>query len=143
MQLQSPRIIYQAHVDNGALMHMVTSVARASAQLVGAAPRTVDLPYLCWLYVRYCTTYQAESGAQYIRTPRAFVLSGVGDCKTQAVFIGAMCKRAGYRVTIRYVIKPGDSHYGHVFAVVNGTPVDPLLPYGSECRYLWRHDERL
>jgi hypothetical protein len=141
--LRSPRVLLRVRVDNARLMHLVTAVARASAQTVGRAPRHVQLPVMCWDYVRNCTAYKAERGDQYIRTPRAFVRQRIGDCKSQAVFIGALCKRAGHQVTIRYVIKPGDSHYGHVYAVVDGVPVDPLLPYGSECRYIWRHDEPL
>ena len=143
MDAERSRVLITAHLDNAQLSRLVTKVARVCVKQVGRAPAGVNVPLLAWHYVRDRTRYAAERGDQYIRTPRAFVRDRVGDCKTQAVFIAALCARAGHSVVLRYIISDGNAHYSHVYAVVDGVPVDPLLEYGQQCRYLWHHDDRI
>ena len=136
-----PVRVYSARVDNAELMQMVARVARASVAHIRSAPHRADFPELLHTFVRNCTQYRAERGDQFIRTPRAFVRDRVGDCKTTAVFIAAMCKRQGHRVSLRYIITDGNAHYSHVYPIVDGVAVDPLLEFGKEARYIWHHDE--
>jgi hypothetical protein len=73
-----------------------------------------------------------EGDDQTIRLPSALVREGRGDCKSTAVFIASMCKAAGRSVALRFTQAEGSDQYGHVYAVVDGVPVDPLLRFGTE-----------
>lgn len=84
--------------------------------------------------------YVAEDGTQYIRAPWITMEHGRADCKSTAVLIAAMCKAAGRRVHLKFLqYEEGPTHWAHVFAVVDGVPVDPLLPFGEEFPYLRHH----
>lgn len=136
------RVLWSGDVDNSELVGLVTETARASWPLLKCPSdvRRSAVPLLCWRYVRDCTEYVAERGTQVVRTPWAFVREGVGDCKSTAVFIGSLSKAAGQSVKMRFACLPGSEYYGHVYAVINGVPYDPLLPVGAECVALSRLD---
>lgn len=127
------RAIWGGDVGNAGLVQIVTTTANAVKDRV---PWPLVLPAedaarIAWQYVRQRTRYDADKGTQYVLTPWAFVRSGVGDCKTTAVFIATLARAAGHRAALRFIAHPGRDHFGHVFAVVDGVPVDPLLPYGA------------
>lgn len=84
--------------------------------------------------------YIAEDGTQYIRAPWITAQQRRADCKSTAILIASMCAAAGRRVELKFLQyddNDGD-HWAHVYAVVDGVPVDPLLPFGEEYPYL-RH----
>lgn len=139
------REVWQRSVDNDELLQVLTVAARAVQPQVfwPAELPASDAPRIAHAYVKHRTKYVRESGDQIIRTPKAFVRTGVGDCKTTALFIGTLSKAAGHRVVLRFVSFPGRDHYGHVYAVVDGVPHDPLMDVGQECVYLRRKDVHL
>lgn len=82
--------------------------------------------------------YKAENGTQYIRAPWITAQQRRADCKSTAILIASMCAAAGRKVELKFLQyddNDGD-HWAHVFAVVDGVPVDPLLPFGEEYPYL-------
>lgn len=139
------RVVWRATVTNGDLVHTVAAVAKAAARMT-RWPEELDpndAARIAWQYVRDRTVYYPERGDQWIRTPRAFVREGIGDCKTTAVFIGALAAAAGHDVQLKFTRSRNRGGYGHVYAVVDGVPVDPLLPFGSECLHLASHTIRI
>lgn len=81
--------------------------------------------------------YAAEVGTQTIRLPWVSLDDASVDCKSTAVFIGSMCRAAGRSVSLRFVqYSNGPTHWEHVYAIVDGRPVDPLLPIGQEYPYI-------
>jgi hypothetical protein len=93
-------------------------------------------PRSCWEFLRHCIAYVPEYEDQMIRMPWRTIKDGRADCKSQSVFTAAVCHAAGCNVELRIVQLHGDEHFGHVYAIVDGTPVDPLLPYGTEVSYI-------
>lgn len=88
--------------------------------------------------------YQAENGTQFIRAPWVTAEHGRADCKSTAVLIASLCAAAGRRVHLKFLqYTDGPTHWAHVYAVVDGTPVDPLLPFGQEYPYLRSHLVRI
>ena len=138
-------VLWDGTVDNRGLIDVVTGTARESWPLLKWDPalKPDRLPLLCWLYVRECTDYIPERGVQFVRTPWAFVREQVGDCKSTAVFIGSMCRAAGLPVKLRFAMLPGSDYFGHVWAMINGVDVDPLLNYGAACFALQTFDVSL
>lgn len=136
------RTLWEGEVCNEGLQQVIVATARGS---VGRLQWPDELPRsaareMCHAYVQERTTYSAEDADQYVRTPWAFVRDGIGDCKSTAIFIGCMCAAAGWDVRLRFVRYHGADHYGHVYAVVGGVPVDPLLAIGAECVHLQAKD---
>lgn len=129
--------LLSADVDNPELVAMTVAAAQeAVRKVVGGLPAGLA-PRLCWWYVRHFTRYEEEGpDAQMIRLPWRFVDDGVGDCKSQAIYTAAICAASGCRVALRFATLPGDVEPGHVYAVVDGVPVDPLLEFGEECSYI-------
>lgn len=78
------------------------------------------------------TQYVEDLDLQVIKLPRAFVLDGVGDCKSSAVFACAFLSAAGYSVALRFIRQASRPWLSHVYAVADGVAVDPLLPLGVE-----------
>ena len=112
-------------------------VALAAFDAVAAMPAIPgwtrqSAPFLAWRYLRECVAYIPELGHQYVRMPWRTMADGRADCKSQSVFVAGMCGPAGCSVALRFVMLPDAVHLGHVYAVVDGVPVDPLLPYGHE-----------
>lgn len=91
-------------------------------------------------YAQDAVQYELESGDQLIRMPWRTIEDGVGDCKSLAVLVAALCAAAGRSVVLRFVRFPGESWYGHVYAVVDGVPVDPELDFSKEVIYWSRLD---
>lgn len=89
--------------------------------------------------------YVPENGTQVIRAPWVTVDQGRGDCKSTAVLIASMCAAAGRRVDLKFIDYEGANreHWAHVYALVDGTPCDPLLPYGEEFPYIRHHIVRI
>lgn len=92
-------------------------------------------PRVAWSYLRDRVAYIPELGDQYVRMPWRTMEDGRADCKSQSVFVAGLCGPVGCRVDLRFVMLPDAVHLGHVYAVVDGVVVDPLLPYGSEVVY--------
>lgn len=131
------RVLWDGTVDNDGLVALTVRAAREAVVTLRKAARPVPcaldvLPRWCWLYCREHAEYHAEQDTQYVRMPWAFVEDGVGDCKSTAVFIGAVCRAAGANVKLRFTAEAADGPYSHVYAIINGVPVDPLLPFGVE-----------
>jgi len=127
-------VLWRAPVNNSQLVEVVTRVGRASAA-DARWPDNLnanDAAFIAWQYVRQRSRYYPDRGDQYVRTPRAFVREGIGDCKTTAVFIAAMAHAAGHRAALKFVTLPGRRHFGHVYAMVDGVAFDPLLHIGEE-----------
>lgn len=134
-------VLSDGHVSNAQLIGDVVAAARESARCVRGGLDRATAGRQCWDYVRAATRYHAETpDAQLVRLPWRFVADGVGDCKSQAIFVAALCAASGCTVVLRFVTLPNDSAPGHVYAVVDGIPVDPLLEYGQECPYIRASD---
>jgi len=129
--------LLSADVNNPELVAMTVATAEAAVGMVAGGLARAEAPVLCWLFVRHFTRYEEEGPeAQQIRLPWRFVADGVGDCKSQAIYTAAVCAASGCRVALRFATLPGDEEPGHVYAVVDGVPVDPLLEFGKECAYI-------
>lgn len=131
------RVLWDGTVDNDGLVTLTVNAARDAVAVLRRAGRPAPcpldvLPRWCWTYCRDHANYHAEQDTQYVRMPWAFVEDGVGDCKSTAVFIGALCRAAGANVKLRFTGEVANGPYSHVYAIINGTPVDPLLTYGVE-----------
>lgn len=126
------RAIWSGKVNNGQLVQLTSLVAMLSRVRWPDALPPEDAARIAHQYVRQCTDYLADRDAQYIRTPHAYVREKIGDCKSTAIFIAALARAAGHDAALKFVKHPGRSHFGHVYALVDGVPVDPLLPFGSE-----------
>lgn len=131
-------VLFSGEVTNAELVALVAAAAvEASKAVAGGLPRE-DAPRMCWEYVRHGTRYLEETdpNGQLPRMPWRFAADGVGDCKSQAIYIAAVCAASGCSVVLRFATLPGDTLPGHVYAVVDNSPVDPLLSYGAECSYI-------
>jgi len=130
-------VLSDRQVDNPGLVADVVAAAKEAARMVaGGLPRK-DAARLCHAFIRSHTRYHEETpDAQMVRMPWRFVADGVGDCKSQAIYTAAVCAASGCRVLLRFVVLPGDDEPGHVYAIVDNLPSDPLLPYGEECDYI-------
>ncbi len=129
-------------VDNPGLVSDVAHAAAVAARMVnGGLPRE-DAAWMAYTYVRDHLRYREETDpeGQMIRMPWRFIADGVGDCKSQAVFIAAVCAASGCKCVLRFATLPGDEEPGHVYAIVDGTVADPLLEFGRECDYIRSHD---
>lgn len=90
-------------------------------------------PALLHEYLRTRIRYKAEPPSkQVVRLPSATVKQRVADCKSTAVFIVGAMAAAGRQVSLRFIKQAGGPHWSHVFAVVDGVPVDPLMAYGRQ-----------
>lgn len=63
-------------------------------------------------------------GSQVLRTVNAVLRDKSANCVDYTIFIGALAKCAGLNVVIRIVQCPGQKSYGHVYPIVNNTPMD-------------------
>lgn len=130
-------VLKYGDLTNDELIADVAAAAMVAADCIrGGMPRA-SAARTVWRFVKFGTWYKEEGPeGQFVRMPWRFLSDGGGDCKSQAVFIAAMCAASGCRVVLRFVTLPGDTQPGHVFAVVDGQPVDPLLDFGKECAYI-------
>ena len=138
--MKRPKVIARARVRNADLVAMVVKACVDASHNVRppVVPEGSELPMQLYLYLVTEIQYLAETGTQIIRRPNALVLEGVGDCKSTAVFIGSICKAAGMDVRLAFIKTAERPWYSHVYAIVDGVVVDPLLDYGEECDYIYR-----
>ena len=112
---------------------MVVDAARIAARSTKWPPGLRRDPRLIHRYLVERVRYRAEPPSrQVVRLPSATVKQRRGDCKSTAVFVVGTMAAAGRKVALRFIKQNGDGHYSHVYALVDGVPVDPLLPYGRE-----------
>lgn len=129
------RVLRAGEVWNGDLVRWVTLAAREAVRSMRwpDALHTDDAPRLLHRYIRERIAYRAEPPHdQVVRMPSATVKQRVADCKSTAVFIAGGAAAAGHRVALRFIKQHGGVAWSHVFAVVDGVPVDPLLRYGRQ-----------
>ena len=137
------RVIHAGEVWNGDLVKWVTHAARAAVRSMRwpAALDAERAPRIVHQYIRQRIRYKAEPPSdQVVRLPSATVKQRVADCKSTAVFIAGAAAAAGHRVALRFIKQNGGPAWSHVYAVVDGVPVDPLLRYGSEAVSSQRKD---
>lgn len=127
---------WDAQADNAALVRMTLSAARDAWQYIEPPFPRRDAARLAHGYAQDAVAYMREDGDQLIRYPWRTVADGRGDCKSLSVLVAALCAASGCRVDLRFVQYAGEDWYGHVFAVVDGVPVDPELAFGQECTYV-------
>lgn len=131
--------------DNATLVRYTLHAARESWPLIAwpASLPKEDAARIAHAYAQDVVTYIREDGDQLIRMPWRTIEEGQGDCKSLAVLVGALCAAAGRHVVLRFAAFPGEDWYGHVYAVVDGVPVDPELTFGDECLYLHHIDRAI
>jgi hypothetical protein len=61
---------------------------------------------------------------QTIRTINATLRDKSANCVDYTVFCGALAKCAGLNIVIRIVRCPGQKTFGHVYPIINNTPLD-------------------
>lgn len=128
------RVIWGTNTGNGGFVQMTTAAAKHAARVV-RWPDTLpadDAPFMAWELIRARTWYERDRGGQWVRLPSALIRDRVGDCKSTAVTIAALAAAAGWPVVLRFVGYRDRPYLSHVYAVVDGVPVDPLLPFGSQ-----------
>lgn len=129
------RILHARNVTNGELVQMVTKAARMATGRMrwpAGLPRH-RAPQIIHAYLRNHVRYYAEPPSmQVVRMPSATVKQRQADCKSTAVFLVAALHAAGHQVALRFIRQGGRKAYSHVYALADGRPVDPLLPFGQE-----------
>lgn len=136
---------WNAQADNADLVALTLRAAREGARRV-KWPRELprrDAARIAHAYAQEVVRYVREDEDQLIRLPWRTVADGVGDCKSLAVLVASMCAAAGRRVVLRFVRYHGEDWYGHVFAVVDGVPVDPELDFSESVVYSHHLDRRI
>jgi len=148
MDINSPDIRYfriRNKANTHTLVEDVTHAARIAAACTTwpAELPAKDAARLAHSFAASAVRYDADMGTQTIRMPWRSVNSQ-GDCKSTAILIASLCAAAGRDVVLRFLqYEPGPTWYAHVFAVVDGIPVDPLLPYGEQYDYLRKTETRI
>lgn len=130
---------------NADLVRDVTDAARTAAGKL-EWPANIppeDAAEAMHAFTRAAVHYEAEDGDQLIRMPWRTIADGTGDCKSTAVLIASMCRAAGRDARLRFVRYDGEDWFGHVYAVVDGTPVDPQLQFGEEVIHSHHTDRTL
>ena len=136
---------FNADASNADLVRYVMQTARAAWPFIEwpkGIPRR-DAARAIHELARRRVRYVREDGDQLIRFPWRALEDGQGDCKTLSVFVASMARAAGLPVRIRFVRYLGDDHFAHVYAVVDGIPVDPELSYGEEVTFESKMDRSL
>lgn len=132
------RVLHARNVTNGQLVQMVTKAAQMAAGRMrwpAQLPRE-RAPEIIHTYLRRHVRYKAEPPAmQVVRLPSATVKQRVADCKSTAVFLVSALHAAGWPVQLRFIKQGGRGAWSHVYALADGLPVDPLLPFGQEPVY--------
>lgn len=133
---------YTRNASNGTLVRWCVDAVRQAWPLIewpAGIPRR-DAARIAHAYAQDVVQYVREDGDQLIRLPWRTVEDGQGDCKSLAVLVASLCAAAGRKVSLRFAQFPGEDWFGHVYAVVDGVPVDPELDFGEEVLYLARRD---
>lgn len=136
---------WNPEADNATLVRWTTKAARDAWPCIAwtAKVARADVPRVVHAFAVDMVRYLREDGDQLIRMPWRTLEDGQGDCKSLAVLVGSLCAAAGCSVVLRFVAYEGEDWYGHVYAVVDGVPVDPELEFGKECLYLHHIDRRI
>lgn len=86
-------------------------------------------------FLRQNVKYSADKpSAQVIKSPAALLKTGVGDCKSFAVFTRVVMNGAGYKCGYRFAQYAGKSDFSHVYNVFGSEKkkiVDATLPAGT------------
>lgn len=127
-------------VDNDGLVDEVVAHARVFADMIVGVPVFDGEATHAYLVEHVTYTPDDDLKAQLLRAPWRTASEGRADCKSYAIFIAALAKSAGDRVCLRFIDEVGVGAYTHVYAIVNGTPIDPLEPYGSEIPHVAARD---
>lgn len=101
--------------------------------------------YQVWKALRTQLKYRADKpGHERVKSPGALVTSGVGDCKSFSIMVGAILRKMGIPYVYRFTAyAPGD--YTHVYVVAK-TPDGPVIidavhtKYDEEVRYMKKKD---
>lgn len=136
---------WSRNATNADLCAMVMKAARDAWPYI-YFPRNIsrdEAPAAIYEYVRERVHYVREDGDQLIRMPWRTLEDGRGDCKSLTVLVASLARAAGCSVVVRFVQYPGDDHYGHVYPIVDGVPIDVELPLGDEVTFESKEDRRL
>lgn len=135
----APALIMRARdVSNPDIRRRVVKEARNVARSVRWAkmPDREAVPRMLHEYLTDRVPYVEQGSVQSIRRPAALVGGRMSaDCKSTAVFAAGLGAAAGCDVVVRFAQYPGRAWLSHVYAIVDGVVVDPLLPFGSEDRF--------
>ena len=127
-----PRTIRaRVSTPNGDRREVVNATRYAVDRVRGGLPRD-QAAAMCHRFLKEFVEYVPDMGHQMVRMPWRTVEDGEADCKSQAVFVAAMCGASGCRVSLRFVRWAGEDYFGHVYAMVDGSPCDPLCDLGAE-----------
>ena len=138
-------LAWHPDADNNDLVVLTTRAARTAWPVIrwpDGLPRE-HAAEIAHAYAQDVVRYVREDGDQLIRMPWRTVEDGEGDCKSLAVLVAALCAAAGRDVKLRFVQYDGEDWYGHVYAVVDGVPVDPELDFGKEVVYCAHIERRI
>jgi len=71
--------------------------------------------------------YPDAPGQQVIRTVNATLRDKSANCVDYTIFLGALAKCAGLNVVVRIVRCDGQKNFGHVYPIINNTPMDVTI----------------
>jgi hypothetical protein len=101
-----------------------------------------------YAFVKGKTRYKADRpGHEIIRSPAYLFESGVGDCKSLSIAVGALCRAFGIPYRYRFISQGGKRNLHHVYVVASADGKDVILDavhrsFDSEPTYSRRVDIR-
>lgn len=137
--------LWNERATNADLQRYVIDATRAAWPHIDW-PRNIprkDVPATVHAFAQQAVQYVREDGDQLTRLPWRTVEDGIGDCKSLSVLVASLARAAGCSVVLRFAQYPGDDHYGHVYAVVDGIVCDPELRLGDEVKAENYHSVRV
>lgn len=132
--------VRSVQVDNDGLVDEVVAHTLVAAEMITGGIAFDGRAVHCLLIDEVRYDADDDIANQRLRMPWRTLNERRTDCKSSAIFIGALAKRSGERVCLRFIDEHGIGAFTHVYAVVNGTPIDPLEPYGAEMAHVLAHD---
>lgn len=114
-----PRVI--AHVrraENADIVRLCTMAVHDPIAVV-AWPEDFDpedAPRLAWQTLR-SLRYVADEEQQVVKAPHVLLDTGVGDCKSFAVFAAKTMRAAGWVAWLRFVKNEPGPNFQHVYAI--------------------------
>jgi len=121
----SPQVELLRHREGGtediieAIMYMDAHSHEWITERVDCLRGSTDYDTLrnVWSFVRNTLRYRADRpGHERVKSPGALFTSGVGDCKSMSIAVGAILRSLGYAYRYRFTAyEPGD--YSHVYVV--------------------------
>lgn len=129
-----PRTALVNDVDNDGLARAVVYSIVAAAESIGPLAESFTGPEL-HAFIREAIRYEADTdpGGQRLRMPWRTLWEGVTDCKSSAIFIGALLLAQGEPVVVKFIDGEGVGGWTHVYILgADGIALDPLLPLGHE-----------